>query len=291
MKKYSRLIKRLNDRDAKKVSTIRNKEGEFVREVKGVADFSYSADNPPLLSSEEFISSFKGYIDDIAKFKTVDKRKFMRSLEYAAVGIMDLNDVQQEAYLAFLEAYIRLDWDKISLVNENERGAMIWSFLKKSTILNLERQLRDKKDGVRVTEWALFKSESVNTNLITTLFSQLDKVFFRNQEDVAMTRYETDLVGAFMDVHMDYRLDLTRNGNRDMKKNERAIIKALYGLDQPRMTYAELSDYYQISQSTIRKVKQRAIERLSTEESKEEIAYFLHEYRINTQADTEKYRK
>ena len=270
MKKYSRKIREMREADNKIVKFF---------------------EDDVLITSEEFINAFRGYIEDIAVFKTDGKRKFFRSTEYAAIGIMDMNDVYQEAYLAFLEGYRNLDWNKINELHESERGGMIWSFLKKSTILNLERQLRDKKDGVRVTEWALFNSQSVNTNLLTTLFSQIEKVFFRNQEDVALTKYETDLVGYFLEVHMDDYLDLTRSGKRDIKKNERAILKGLYGIDQPVMTYKELSDFYQISQSTIRKIKERAINRLQNEESKEIIANFLHEYRIGTQADTEKYRK
>ena len=41
---------------------------------------------------------------------------------------------------------------------------------------------------------------------------------------------------------------------------------------------------------TIDVVRKRALDKLRKEESKREIANFLHEYRINTQADTEKYR-
>ena len=115
-------------------------------------------------------------------------------------------------------------------------------------------------------------------------------MFSNNAQEVSTTPWETELIGMFLEVHMDEYLDKTRNGNRDLKKNERAVMKALYAIDQPRNTYKELSDYYGIGQSTIRKIKERAIKRLQSEESKKEIANFLHEYRINTQADTEKYR-
>ena len=238
-----------------------------------------------LITSEEFINSFRGYIEDIARYKTVNGRKYARSTEYAAIGCMTINDLYQEAYLAFFEAYNNLDWSKV-----DGEGAILWGFLKKSTILNFEKSIRGKKDGIRVPERVLF-SGGANTNLLTTLFSQLEKVFFRNQEDVALTKWETDLTGAFLEVHMDEYLDLTRTGKRDLFKREREIIKALYGIDRPKLSYKEVSEQYEISQSTIRSVKERAIKRLQTEESKEKIAYFLHEYRINTKADTEKYRK
>ena len=287
MKKYSYTIRRKREADAKMVSVIK-KGDELVREQVGPADRapSYEGEITAIISSEEFINNFKGYVEDIALFKTVKGRKYMRSTEYAAVGIMDQNDLIQEAYLAFLEAYANVDWGKVKEEADSE-GAMVWSFIKKTMILNFERSLRQQKDGVRIPEYMQIGTE----NLVTKLFSQLEKVFFRNQEDVALTSWETDLTGAFLEVHMDEYLDLTRNGNRDFKKNERAILKALFGIDQPVKTYKEVSEYYNISQSTIRKVKERAIKRLQTEESKEKIADFLHGYRINTHADTEKYRK
>ena len=181
--------------------------------------------------------------------------------------------------------------DEEKLEEANSRDAMAWTYLKKSTRLNLEAQIREKKDSIRVTHHGQFVSKSVNTNLLTTLFSQLEKVFFRNQEDTALTKWETDLLGSFLEVHMDEFLDLTREGNRDYKKNERNVIKALFAIDQPRKSYKELSEYYKIGESTIRSIKERAIKRLKSEESKRKIAEFLHEYRISTMADTENYRK
>ena len=272
MKKYSYRIRRMREAD---IRTIRFKD-------------KFDA----IISSEEFIEKFRDYVEYIAIFKefkdlkTGVKRSFIRSTEYAAIGIMDRNDMIQEAYLAFLEAYANIDWNKVD--NEaDSRGAMVWTYLKKTTLLNFERSIRQHKDGIRIPEYI----QTGTITLVTKLFSQLEKVFSNNEADVSITKWETDLAGAFLEVHMDEYLDLTRNGNRDLKKNERDVIKALFGIDQPRKTYKELSDYYDISQSTIRKVKERAIKRLQAEESKEKIADFLHEYRINTKADTEKYRK
>lgn len=263
MKKYSHTIRKARELD--------NKIVKFKEEMD------------VLITSEKFINDFRGYVEDIARFKTVKGRKYLRSTDYAAIGIMDMNDLYQEAYLAFLEAYNNVDFSK--------EGGEIWSFLKKSTILRFERMIRERKDGIRINEWHMFKDGGVNMNLMTSLFQQMEKAFAHNAQEVSVTKWETDLTGSFLEVHMDEHLDFTRNGKRDLKKNERAVVKALYGIDQPRQTYKELSDYYKVSQSTIRSVKERAIKRLKSEESKQEIAYFLHEYRINTKADTENYRK
>ena len=239
-----------------------------------------------LVSSEEFIEKFRGYIEDLARYKTVRGIKYRRSTEYAAIGILDMNDMYQEAYLAFFEAY-----ESYKENSDNfKTGGEVWSYLKKSTILNFEKSIRGRKDGIKVPERIYFES-NVNYNIITSLFARMEVAFTNNVEEVSMTRYETDLTGAFLEVHMDEYLDLTRTGKRDLMKNERSIMKSLYGIDEPVKTYRELSDILEISQSTIRSVKERAIKRLQSEKSKEEIAFFLHEYRINTKANTEKYRK
>lgn len=267
MKRFSQKIRTLRDKDAR------------------VKSFKDSMD--AIISSERFIEEFKGYIDNIALYKSVgDGRKYRRSTDYAAIGIMDINDLIQEAYLSFLEAYDSIDWNKIDSEAHN-KGGMIWGFIKKTTILNFERALRQGKDGVRIPEYA----QPENVNILTNTFGKLEEIFSKNIEEVSMTRWEADLVGAFMDVHMDDHLDLTRYGNRDLKKSERAILKSLYGLDEPRKTYAELSEYYGIPQPTIRQIKKRAIKRLQSEKSKEEIADFLIGYSVRTQADIEKYKK
>ena len=277
MKKYSYSVRRFREA---------NKKMKFKDEMDA------------LITSNEFIEKFQGYVEDIALFKTVKGRKFMRSTEYAAIGIMDQNDLVQEAYLAFLMAYQNIDWSKVEETHESERGAMVWSFLKKSTILKFEENVRASKDGVKVPKREMFfykdspnKTGNASYNLVTKLFSQMEKVFFRNQEDVALTSWETDLTGAFLEVHMDEYLDLTRGGNRNFKGVEREVIKRLFGIDGVKLTYKELSERYKINDVTLRKVRQRAIKKLQDEESKEKIADFLHEYRIKTQADTEKYRK
>lgn len=245
----------------------------------------FNEDLDVLITSEAFMEDFRGYVEDFARYKKVNGRKFSRSTDYAAIGIMTINDLYQEAYLAFLEAYSSYKDSKDSF----DEGGAVWAYLKKTTILNFEKSLRKNKDGIRTPERVLFSG--VNFNVITSIFGNLEEVFVNNVEEVALSKWETDLVGMFMDVHMDEYLDLTREGNRDFKKQERAILKSLYGLDTVKLSYKEVAETYNVSQSTIRKVKERAIKRLKVEESQEKIADFLHEYRISTQADTEKFRK
>ena len=234
-----------------------------------------------LITSDKFINEFKGYIEDIALYKTVKGRKYRRSTDYAAIGIMTVNDLIQEAYLAFLEAYNNVDFSK--------DGGEIWSFLKKTTILNLEKSLRGKKDGIRVPERILFDG-GVNTNVLTGIFGKLEEMFSKNAEEVSLTKWESDLTCSFLDMHFDEYLDLKKNGKRNLKGIERFVMRNFYGLDGPRMSSKEIGSQFGISESTVGVIKKRAINKLKDEESKLRIANFLHEYRIVTKADTEKYR-
>ena len=238
-----------------------------------------------LLTSEQFIIAFRGYVEDFARYKRAGERKFSRSTEYAAIGIMDINDLYQEAYLAFLEAYARYK----ETSDEFEGGGAAWSFIKKTAILNFERGIRGVKDGIRTPDRAYF--ESRNTNILTNIFGNLEEVFRDNVEEVALTKWETDLVGAFMDVKMDDVLDLKANGSRNLKGIERDVLKLSFGLDTPRIPLKQIASIYRVSESTVRVIKNRALNKLKDEKSKEEIADFLFEYRINTQADAEKFRK
>ena len=239
-----------------------------------------------LITSDKFINEFKGYIEDIALYKTVKGRKYRRSTDYAAIGIMTVNDLIQEAYLAFLEAYNSYSESKENFTD----GGAIWSYLKKTTILNLEYQLRSKKDGIRMTQYETFKSGSLNTNVLTGIFGKLEEMFSKNAEEVSLTKWESDLACSFLDMHFDEYLDLKKNGKRNLKGIERFVMRNFYGLDGPRMSSKEIGSQFGISESTVGVIKKRAINKLKDEESKLRIANFLHEYRIVTKADTEKYR-
>ena len=115
-----------------KTRELREADNEIVR---------FNEEIDVLITSEEFINNFRGYIEDIARYKTVNGRKYARSTEYAAIGIMTINDVYQEAYLAFFEAYNSYKESKENF----EDGAAIWAYLKKSTSLTLREVLEERR--------------------------------------------------------------------------------------------------------------------------------------------------
>ena len=239
-----------------------------------------------IMSSDVFAKEWEGYVRDIALTKEANGKKYYRSQEYASIGVMDRNDLIQEAYAAFLHAYSQVDWKRIEKSNNPE--AELWSYLKKRTVLDTNMAIRNNKDGMRITQYGLFQSKEAqesNVKMITSLFNHLELAFANNVEEVAVTKYETDLLGYFLESHMDDFLDLNFKGERNKKGIERELVMQFYGIDNVRKTYKELADQYKISESTIGVVIKRAISKLKSDESKALISEFCKEYFIETQAD------
>ena len=249
----------------------------------GVADVKVAPHDAMevILSSKEFCEVWEKHVRDIADFKT--KRngiKTFRNTTYSAVGCLDKNDLLQESRLAFMKAYNNVKWDKLKELPEDEQQPTLWGFLKGSTILNLEAQIREVKDGVRIPEWE-YKSDSKNvkenggviSNHLTQLFNKMDVIFAEHTYSGDIPNYQNELLGYFLDDVIETEIP---------KFIGRDVIKGLFGLEDDGVkSYQELSDYYLKGQSTIRTVKQRALDKLKEPHVKKAIAQFLWEYKIN----------
>ena len=240
-----------------------------------------------IMDSVDFAKTWEPYIRDIALTKEANGKKYYRSQEYASIGVLDRNDLIQEAYACFFHVYSNVDWKRIERSNNPE--AELWSYLKKGTINKLQQELYKVKDGIRVTEYAIRKAKEEdnisNMNVITSLFNKLDVLFFRNQEDTALTKYQTDLLGYFLESKMDDYLDIKADGTRNYKGIEREVISMFFGIDSQTKTLKEIGEIYKKDASTMRKVKQRALIKLKNDDLKIDLIEFCKEYSINTQAD------
>lgn len=257
-----------------------------------------------LMSSDRFNEYWREYVDKMAIFKNITQRgkekSIPRNLDYAAIGVLDKNDLYGEAYLVFCEAYSMIKWDKVNALPEQEQPPYIWSFLKKWMKLNLTKRMLEIKDGIKVPYRELFPSsynkergtdmENKKIHNITALFSKLDELVFNNVEEVATTKYETDFIGSKLDDVIDRVLDLNRSGDRFNKGIERQIIRSFFGLDAERKSYTELAEEFGVSKSTLENVKSRAMKKLKTPEVMEEISYYMKEYKINTNSNARDYK-
>ena len=279
MKKYSIKIKQLNIKDnEKEISDIPMIE---LLTKLGVED------PKPIMSSKEFSEYWYKHVSQMAMFKKYDanSRKW-RDTSYSSIGIMDLNDILQEASLCFLEAWKNVDWDKINEVDVVDRDKALWGFLKSSTTLRLSTHIRGNKDGMRITDHGLFKSkESVeknkNVKAITSLFARLDNVLLDHEAEMAVTKHENDLIGTMLEDIMDEVLDKKSNGGQKEGGIEKFVLMNIMGIDG-HMTYDELSDYFNVSKQSLMSVKKRALKKMRTPEVMSKISEFMEEYKLNT---------
>ena len=250
----------------------------------GVADTKvapHDGVDEKLISSKEYCDTYEVYIRDIAEFKTTRdnkgrKSKNFRATSYSAVGVMDKNDLIQEARFAFLHSY-KLAMEK-KAEGKFENGAALWAYIKGSTMLNLDANLRALKDGIKVPEWEYRsasktgkESNGMIANHLTQLFSKMDVIFSERVFQEEVPRYEIELLGHFLDDVIYHEIP---------KQMGRDVLRSLFGLDEEMSTYSELSDYYEKGQSTIRTVKQRALDKLKQPKVKEAILDFLNAYNV-----------
>ena len=226
-----------------------------------------------VISSEDFCNNYEKHIRHISGFKTTkDGRSTFRSSDYPAIGVMDMNDLIQETRAAFLHSY------SLSLGKEFDGDGARWSYIKNSTILNLEMAIRASKDGVRVPEWD-YKSASKAgkeakgniANHLTQLFNKME-VIFSEMTDTDITSYESEVLGFFLDDMINHAIP---------KQIGRDVVRGIHGMDDNFDTYGKLSEYYRKSQSTIRSVKERAISKLREPLIKEHILDFIQSNKLN----------
>ena len=256
------------------------------RELGKIGDWEPNPE--PILSSKEFRDYWQYHVEQIALFKedSKTKKRTYRNMEYASIGIMDKNDVIQEAYLCFMHAWYNVDWKKINEVSDDQdREKMLWGFLKNSTVLRLSRHLRENKDGMKITDHSIFeKQKGTKIKGITSLFSRLDKVLFDHEASMSLTKYENDLIGDILEEVMDDVLDKKPDGTPKKGGIEKFVLMNFLGIDG-HMTYKEMANYFGVSEKSLRNVKNRALTKLRSDESKRRIATFIQQYKIDTNAD------
>ena len=81
------------------------------------------------------------------------------SREYWRIGLLSLNDLMQEGYLALLESWDKLDWEVINNLPEDERQPYIWNFIKQGMKWAITDVIMDNRSTVRIPKGYLSSTE------------------------------------------------------------------------------------------------------------------------------------
>ena len=71
---------------------------------------------------------------------------------YSRVGVLDLNDLVQEGYVAFYRAWEKLDWKLIESSPVNEQPGIIINYLKLNIKNAIRRAIARDRDTIRIPE-------------------------------------------------------------------------------------------------------------------------------------------
>ena len=176
---------------------------------------------------------------------------------YRAIGILDLNDLIQEANLSLFNSLERFDYEKVKDVPEPEIPAIMWKYIKKTIILDIRKAILLNKDGIK-TVWNNGKSmDSGIDNSLTELFPSSElwsDVFLIPNET---TNWDIERLGFGLDHLM----------REVLTDKERMIVEMSYGVDNPKLPMKEIAKFFGLSEGNIRKIKSRSIKKLKNFEN------------------------
>ena len=188
--------------------------------------------------------------------------------EEVASGILTRNDMIQECYYILCKAWAGLNWDAIQKA-DNPKGH-IWAYLKKTISLQARDRIHAQKDGVRIPFGARWGDQDVKNvdDFLTMLFPT--EWFAENDERLDLieynynTRYDVEQLGlAFEDVFTKY-----------LSEKETLVVAMSFGIGTDRLSGKEISKRLNISDSNVRKIKQRSFQKLNNEDVKNYLQEF-----------------
>lgn len=190
--------------------------------------------------------------------------------EYPSIGILDMNDLIQAGNLHLIQAIKALDWDRINAAHEDERRAMIWSYIKRRVKNGIRKEIDYYKDSMRTHRSDGSKrSNAPLDNHLTMLFPD----FFEG-DYAHIIDEESD---SSWDIEQ-LAMGLDRAMREILSDKERMILEASYGIDCEKVSIKELANVWKMSEIGIKKSKQRAIDKLKNNELTEKYIQIYYTY-------------
>ena len=216
-------------------------------------------------------------------FKMAAKIANSYSKDYSAIGVMNINDLNQEGFLALLTAWKNIDWTYINkLESKLDRNKTVSKFLSISIKGIIGDRIKENIDGSGRPIKGVWnnKDKKRHTNgfgFISVLFPQ----WFDNDVisilDNETYDYDYDKLGEYLEGWLKKYIPKYHN-----------MMKMFYGLDdvysKPKKI-ADIARYYGGNMESIKKQKQRLLTRLrSNDDALDELAYYVATNGIRSQS-------
>lgn len=205
------------------------------------------------------------------------------SKDYAAIGVMNINDLIQEANFALLRSWRKIKWDYIQkLDTQEDRNKAINRFLSISIKGLLSDQIKMNLDGSGKPIKGIWNNEdkkryATGFGFISVLFPQWFDTDALSIIEDEVYDYDYDKLGEYLDGWLE----------KYLPKHHR-MFKMFYGLDdiysKPKKI-SEIARFYGMKAQTVRKQKQRLLHRLRMHDTAlNELAFYVSTNGIKSQS-------
>jgi RNA polymerase sigma factor (sigma-70 family) len=189
-------------------------------------------------SNNELINLFLPLVENIAKkFSTSDQ----------ASGVMDIMDIIQEGSLGLIQAVEKIDWDKIS--NSDDEEKTLKSFLSKRIKGSIRRAIDINRGSVRIPEYKLneIRRNPNEVDIVQIFFNSIFQSIdddFNEDNDNEESRFDKP---QYEDKSTEYNIDILNLYlfslfKKYLNEQESEVLRLSFGLDCDRHSANQIAD-------------------------------------------------
>lgn len=176
------------------------------------------------------------------------------------IGVLDFNDVLQNAFLGLLEGWKNIDWDKVE--NADNRDKTIANFLSARIIGSIKRENFKTAVGVKIPEREITKT--IKEEVAERIFGNWMFNFkLDDHSPGTMLRY-IDLIEDREEPYRTHMLNAKLSGMlHRLPAKQRKILDWSFGLNlDNKMSIRDIADELNMSEIGVKKAKARALDKL-----------------------------
>lgn len=196
------------------------------------------------------------------------------SKEYASIGVMNINDLMQESFLALLRSWKNIKWDLINKIEDNiDRKKAVTNYLKKSITGLVKDEIKKNLDGTKKPIKGVWDNKTKTRRndamgFLTVLFPHWFDTNVLTAIEDEIYDYDYEQLAGFFESWFEKHLP---------KYKEMMLM--LYGIDdvysKPK-SIAEIAHKFRMRPEAVKKQKQRLIKKLrSNEVALNELAFYV----------------
>lgn len=210
------------------------------------------------------------------------------SKEYSSIGVMNINDLIQEASYALVKSWGNINWEYIDSIEDPlDRKKSVTNYLKKSIKGLVKDEIKKNMDGTKKPIKGIWDNETKTRR--TDMFGFLSILFPNWFDNNVLTLIEDEIydydyeqLGKYMEGWLAKHIP-----------KYATMLLMLFGIDdvysKPK-PISEIADKFMMKPEAVRKQKERLIKKLkSNEQALNELSYFVVTHGIKSSSQVYDY--